>query len=190
VASSGQAGVDCGDFTTTSNPTIRFNDVFAAGGKPYAGSCTGQTGKAGNISADPLFVAPAKRNYHISAGSPAIDAGDNNAPSLPATDFDRRRRIQDGDADAVAVVDMGIDEFTPPQASETTVPLEEALADNFGYDYRQRLHATWIAPHGSRQTGADQHTTVFAYDTAGRVLMRIDATGMKHDGNEQITEQE
>ncbi|TMA61480.1 MAG: hypothetical protein E6J80_00105, partial [Deltaproteobacteria bacterium] len=66
----------------------------------------------GNISADPLFADPVNANYHLQLGSPAIDAGDNTAPELPAKDIDGDPRILDGDGDGVAVVDMGVDEFT------------------------------------------------------------------------------
>ncbi len=34
-----------------------------------------------NINADPLFVDPDNRDYHLQAGSPCIDAGDPNSPN-------------------------------------------------------------------------------------------------------------
>ncbi|MEA2095484.1 MAG: T9SS type A sorting domain-containing protein, partial [Candidatus Cloacimonadota bacterium] len=37
----------------------------------------------GNIDSDPLFVAPANGNYHLSADSPCIDAGDPTSPFDP-----------------------------------------------------------------------------------------------------------
>jgi hypothetical protein len=43
--------------------------------------------------------------------SPCIDTGDNNAPNLPATDFDGHPRIIDGDCNDTEVVDMGAFEF-------------------------------------------------------------------------------
>ncbi len=65
-----------------------------------------------NIDQDPLFVDvsdpdPGNWDLHLNGGSPCIDAGTANAPSLPATDFDGEPRIR-GPAP-----DMGADE-TPP----------------------------------------------------------------------------
>jgi hypothetical protein len=70
----------------------------------YGGTCGDPTGTNGNISADPLFVDRKNSDYHPWAGSPSIDAGDNTAPDLPATDFDGDQRIINGQ------VDQGVDE--------------------------------------------------------------------------------
>jgi hypothetical protein len=93
----------------TYNPTWRNNIVFN-NGVDYDG-IGNQTGRNGNISADPLFVDPVNGNYHLRFGSAAIDSGDNKAPYLPATDFDGDPRISDGNRDRRAVVDMGADEY-------------------------------------------------------------------------------
>ena len=80
--------------------TVNFSDV--QGG--YAG--------IGNIDADPLFMDPNNGNFRLQAGSPCIDAGDPNfVPAPGTTDLDGRKRVWDGDADGVAVVDMGAYEF-------------------------------------------------------------------------------
>ena len=57
---------------------------------------------------------------HLSLGSPAIDAGDNTAPDLPVADLDGDLRLQDGDGNATAVVDMGMDEFPTAVPSPLT----------------------------------------------------------------------
>jgi len=54
---------------------------------------------------DPLFVDPANNDYRLQAGSPCIDAGDPNAPELPAADFERDPRIEG------AAPDIGADEY-------------------------------------------------------------------------------
>ena len=59
----------------------------------------------GFINVDPLFVDPAMGDYHLSAGSPCIDAGDPNFVALPGeTDIDGEARVQG------AAVDLGSDE--------------------------------------------------------------------------------
>lgn len=57
---------------------------------------------AGNITGDPLFVSPDYMDYHISDGSPCIDAG--TPDGAPAADFE-------GDA-RTGNPDIGYDEFT------------------------------------------------------------------------------
>lgn len=68
-----------------------------------------------NIDADPLFVDIAARpnpDPRLSAGSPAIDTGDDAAPARPSTDFEFDLRPFDGDGDMTATTDIGMDEFT------------------------------------------------------------------------------
>lgn len=111
IAKLGQAAVFCGDSNDLNAPIMTANDIFSPTGSAYGGICADQTGINGNISADPLFIDPLNGNYHIGYGSPAIDAGDNTDPSLPASDMDGGERIVDGNVDGVSVVDMGADEY-------------------------------------------------------------------------------
>ena len=85
----------------SSAPTISYSIV--QGGLP-AGSVDG----GNNIDADPLFRDDAAGNLRLPLTSPAIDAGDNAAPNLPATDLDGNPRI------AGAAVDMGAYELVCP----------------------------------------------------------------------------
>jgi parallel beta-helix repeat protein len=59
---------------------------------------------------DPLFVDADNDDYHLQAGSPCTEAGDNDAPELPATDKDGNPRIGN------SVVDLGAYEYqsSPP----------------------------------------------------------------------------
>jgi len=87
---------------------------------PSVTYCLVEGGHAGegNIDADPLFVDPisadeaptAAGNYRLSEGSPAIDAGTNDAVTVH-TDLDGNPRIVDGTGDGNAIVDMGAYEF-------------------------------------------------------------------------------
>jgi len=101
----------------------------------------------GNIDADPCFVEKGywdvngvwvDGDYHLLAGSPCIDAGDNN--SVPADsydldgngntaepipwDLDGNPRIVDGDNDGNAVVDMGAYEFFMPSLPPIEVEMK------------------------------------------------------------------
>ncbi len=57
-----------------------------------------------SIAADPLFIDPASGNYHLQAGSPAIDAGDPASPYIfePGPNGDRVNLGFDGDTPAAA----------------------------------------------------------------------------------------
>lgn len=83
------------------DPTWKNNDVFHSG-VDYSG-IDDQTGISGNISVNPNVLS--SKNYHLQSGSPAIDAGDSNAPGLPPTDFDGFARKQG------SAVDIGAYEF-------------------------------------------------------------------------------
>ena len=118
VGKSGQTAFFCGNFNDVNPPVVQFNDIFNPSGTTYGGICTDQTGLQGNISADPQFVGRA--NFHLKAGSPAIDSGNNSALVLPTTDYAGNPRIVNGNGGTTAIVDMGAFEFIPvvlmPQA--------------------------------------------------------------------------
>jgi uncharacterized repeat protein (TIGR01451 family) len=98
---------------TASSGAQIYNALGAAPVVRYSIVQGGYTG-AGNLDADPRFVAPvaassaptAAGNYRLQTGSPAIDAG-NNLSVTVATDLDGKPRIVNG------VVDMGAYEAAP-----------------------------------------------------------------------------
>jgi parallel beta-helix repeat protein len=110
-------------------PTFDHNDVLNAGTSPfvYSGSCAGQTGVNGNISANPNFAANTNSAYpyQLQLPSAAIDSGNNNAPDLPRLDFLGQPRIQNATGLPAAIVDMGVYEYkgipgvVPPPPSFT-----------------------------------------------------------------------
>jgi hypothetical protein len=95
----------------TQLPTISNNDFFSTTNTPNGGLCGGIAGTSGNIALDPRFVNELGGGSQPSATSPAIDAGDNSALGLPASDFSGNSRISDGDNDGTATVDMGAFEY-------------------------------------------------------------------------------
>jgi hypothetical protein len=97
-----------------SAPTFQFTNAFSPQGTSFGGSCAGQTGTNGNISADPLFVDQSENDYHLLSNSPSVDSGLNSAPNIPTNDLDGNPRIQDGNGDGPVVVDMGAYEVPSP----------------------------------------------------------------------------
>jgi len=87
----------------------------------------------GNINADPKFVDVKNGDLHLLNDSPCIDAGDNLALALPATDIDGDDRkindpaVADTGNGTPPIVDIGADEYlsltTLPLSSSTIMPL-------------------------------------------------------------------
>ena len=71
---------------------------------------TAQPPAGDHFDVDPLFADPAADDYHLSPGSPLIDAGD---PAFPpgGIDADGDPRRLDGALDGAARLDVGYDEF-------------------------------------------------------------------------------
>jgi len=88
---------DCGDFDIYDGDNLHHGD---------------------NINQNPLVTA----DFHLQAGSPCIDEGENGAPGLPPTDFEGDSRTIDGDGDGSSVADMGADEYNPGEVPAPPVP--------------------------------------------------------------------
>jgi hypothetical protein len=115
VAKAGQTAWYCSNASSVPAPLVNSSDVYAPQGLAYGGTCLDQTGVRGNISVDAQFVrAPfgdVLGDYHLQNTSPAVDAGDNAAPQLPALDLDGQARSVDGNQDGTPRVDMGAYEY-------------------------------------------------------------------------------
>lgn len=109
IGTSAQNAVYCDSTYDPVPPTFTNNDAFSRSGTGLLGTCAGQSSANGNISVDPL----ASKSGKLKAGSPAIDAGTNSAPNLPAKDLANKPRIVDGNNDGIATVDMGAYEYQP-----------------------------------------------------------------------------
>ncbi|MCK4677016.1 MAG: carboxypeptidase regulatory-like domain-containing protein [Bacteroidales bacterium] len=89
---------------------------------PYA------TDLGGNIFTDPEFTDPENHDYTIACYSPCVESGtaDTSGLNLPFYDYFFNNRIQDGNGDGVAVIDMGFYEsyeIEDPGYIEGTVTL-------------------------------------------------------------------
>jgi parallel beta-helix repeat protein len=156
IAKAAQTALHC---EGTGPSVMKSNNLYAPSGTAYFG-CFDQTGTNGNISVDPLFVDPPNDNYLLHIGSPAIDSGDNTAPSLPVIDLDGYARIFDGDGVGGAVIDIGALEFSnrPPTANagpDQTVAITTNCLATFTLDARassdlngDQLSFNWTGPFG------------------------------------------
>ena len=82
---------------------------------------SGSWGGVGNSGSDPQFVdrdGPdndrdtwADNDYHLTATSPCVDAGDPAGDCGGQIDIDGQARLWDGDGDSVEITDIGADEF-------------------------------------------------------------------------------
>jgi hypothetical protein len=112
IGPSGQNAVYCDGTYQQQSPAFTNNDAFSPNGTGLAGTCSGQSGQNGNISADPQFVNASAGDFHLQSTSPAVDAGSNSAPYLPQADYAANPRILDGNNDCVSTVDIGAYELT------------------------------------------------------------------------------
>ncbi|RLD45850.1 MAG: hypothetical protein DRI86_04840, partial [Bacteroidetes bacterium] len=66
----------------------------------------------GNLFLNPLLADTANSNYHLLAGSPCIDAGNNTYVST-TSDYDGNLRVYDGDLNGINTIDIGPYEYIP-----------------------------------------------------------------------------
>ena len=130
-------------------------------GSSASHSCSpGLSSGGGNISADPLFMAPGADNYRLQTNSPCIDGG-NNGDVVGTTDLDGNPRIMN------ASVDMGAFEFQPELAiwPEST-NLSHAAASGLAIEVWARVPWTastnvpWLAITAG-ESGTTNGTVVF-----------------------------
>ena len=112
----------------------------------------------GNIDADPLFVEAASGNLRLLPGSPAIDAGENDAvPPGITTDLDGSPRFVDYKNTGTATVDMGAYEARIAPATiyvDADAPASSQDGTSWGQAFKSlqsalsaatRTHEIWVA---------------------------------------------
>jgi len=106
---------DAGDvgFDETNGGLFSHCIVAGSGGSGAGWDPTFGIDGGGNLDLDPAFEFMVLGNMRLTAGSPAVDAGDPEAPNLPLEDLDGNPRILG------AGVDMGAYEFVGPVAAGT-----------------------------------------------------------------------
>jgi len=131
-------GVCCFSSSPTLTNCILWNDIpkeiYVYSGNPIVTYCDVQGGYAGqgNISTNPLFTDPATGDYHLSPGSPCIDAADNTA--VPADEFDLD---DDGDTDEPIPFDLdGNPRFVDDPDTDDTGYGTPPIVDMGCYEYQ------------------------------------------------------
>lgn len=106
------AGVRCRGNSIMENTISYFNNgdnwVTEGSSFSFSNNCTTPelTAGTGNITGDPLFVNAGAENFYLSAASPCIEKGLNDAWMTTASDLNGNNRIFNG------TVDIGAYEFT------------------------------------------------------------------------------
>ncbi len=88
---------------------ISRNDLFQNSGGDLYDAASSLASLSGNMFVDPLFTGPSAGNYRLDPQSPLIDAAD--PASASQTDVDGLERPVDGNADGLAVADLGAFEY-------------------------------------------------------------------------------
>jgi len=127
VGPAGRPAIFCDPLYSATPPQLSHNNAFNGDTTAYAGSCAGAAGTDGNISADPLFVDAPGGNYHLRPGSPSIDAGNNAAPDLPASDLAGHPRIVNGQIDQGAYETQPMGPPSPLACKVVARPTERSI---------------------------------------------------------------
>ncbi len=162
-------------------PTIDHNDLFGnENDEVVAGD--------GNLSVDPRYVdlASVPRDFRLQPDSPVIDQGLNAV--VGEVDLDGAPRIQDGNGDGVAVVDMGAFEYGPDFDGDGAPDWQDLDDDNDGAPDAEDcapLHPSAWAPAvelsglhvGEAEVSWSGQGPGFVYDVIGGALSSLHADG-------------
>ncbi len=155
---------------------LDHTDVFNTTQTPtglLAGDCTpglpNPLARSGNLSVDPALAG--STDLHLTAGSPALDAGLNAAP-LPAKDLDGHPRVLDATARGYATIDLGAYEF-PGVADATAATVTLTASTYLTPATTLTLTAGVSNPDGTVPAG----TLTFVQNGTPLATLRPDSTG-------------
>ena len=193
------------DVNSTPGTTLDYDETYLSspgtmvtwGSKQYTtlsalATATGQEthGLDNQNGGDPQWVSPSTGDFHLKAGSRAIDSAASSAPDEPATDFDGQARVDDPSTPDIGIGprtydDRGALEYQPnlpPVArlaltpASGNVPLAvsadaSASTDDHGI-------ATYAFDFGDGTTTGPQvdPTAQHSYDTAGTFTVTVTVT--------------
>ncbi|HEV8479160.1 MAG TPA: right-handed parallel beta-helix repeat-containing protein [Candidatus Eisenbacteria bacterium] len=168
VDSSSAPGFQSNDnilWNSTAQPPVKYMATLYSSVSTYA-SATGQDGRT--LQANPGFVDGPAGDFHLLAGSPAIDSGNSGVTGWSNVDDDGLPPIDDPSTanvglGPVAFADRGALEF---QVATTGIPMPDAPSNTF-------MTAS-VSPNPIRATGA----LTFSLPRSGRVqAVVVDASG-------------
>ncbi|MGB7062130.1 MAG: right-handed parallel beta-helix repeat-containing protein, partial [Candidatus Zixiibacteriota bacterium] len=161
---------------------VGYNDVFGQNNN-YVGDMGDQTGIEGNISADPLFENPSAGDYHLTLGSPCIDAGDP-----PGVDMGAFESPQDPNFTITAVPQ------TAMVCAGDSVSIKLILFSHYGFNSPVNLTYSSLPPGVTGLLNPDQliptDSSIFRLYTTPDATPGIHPITITADGGEIIHERE
>ncbi len=186
------------DSTSVGSTTIDFNlynltstsNQIDWNGAPYLSLSSFQSAihqETNGLQADPLFLAPATPaitaalvvagDYHLKAGSPAIDSANSDASNEPTLDLDGNPRVDDPlvantGIGTRAYDDRGAYEYQPPANQVPLVVVATPATVVYGF-------TSTLSTTGGSGTGAVTYSAGVSTgcSVAGNILSVVDASG-------------
>jgi len=180
----GGSGICCYNSNPTLCNSILWNNNIYIYGHPPTGSVTtsysniqGGWAGTGNIDSDPLFIDANNGNYHLSSGSPCINAGtpDTTGLNLPDYDLDGNPRIVNG------IIDMGTYEYQGGLAYTNIKVFLEGSYNASGDTMVCSLTVPTTSPYNSEFIGSLPTVTGHSLVDWVQVKLRTTATGSTVD---------